>query len=202
MIAWSSVSAFVCVQCQLWFVERICSFTPPFFFDDFRSEKKICFDVAKQKGSDFTKICIKTRFFWVCRERIYLSTVVGWALSSVGSVRKRWKRKGRNVGRCCFVFSFCWVHSETIQSCCYYWIIVVIYMTFLFQILYTHTHPLLVKKSSNKIWLSKQFFNRNLFASASTFPKQSAHVISIWNSLVISLPPSIYPAANPLEIHF
>ena len=125
----------------------------------------------------------------MCRERIYLSTVVGWALSSVGSVRKRWKRKGRNVGRCCFVFSFCWVHSETIQSCCYYWIIVVIYMTFLFQILYTHTHPLLVKKSSNKIWLSNQFFNRNLFASASTFPKQSAHVISIWNSLVISLPP-------------
>ena len=113
----------------------------PLFFDDFRSEKKICFDVAKQKGSDFTKICIKTRFFWVCRERIYLSTVVGWALSSVGSVRKRWKRKGRNVGRCCFVFSFCWVHSETIQSCCYYWIIVVIYMTFLFQILYTHTPP-------------------------------------------------------------
>ena len=35
----------------------------PLFFDDFRSEKKICFDVAKQKGSDFTKICIKTRFF-------------------------------------------------------------------------------------------------------------------------------------------
>ena len=54
VIAWSSVSAFVCVQCQLWFVERICSFTPPFFWW-FPVRKKNLFWCGETKRFRFYK---------------------------------------------------------------------------------------------------------------------------------------------------